>query len=107
MGRPGSLMPVIKSDAYGHGMTEVAHALDAAGARHFAVGTVAEGACLRQDGLAQLILPLLGCLDDEDWQQASACGLTPLVTGFEALERPPPWATLPTPGAWPSNWTRA
>ena len=53
MGRPGSLMPVIKSDAYGHGMTEVAHALDAAGARHFAVGTVAEGACLRQDGLAQ------------------------------------------------------
>ena len=87
MGRPGSLMPVIKSDAYGHGMTEVAHALDAAGARHFAVGTVAEGACLRQDGLAQLILPLLGCLDDEDWQQASACGLTPLVTGFEALEK--------------------
>ena len=31
MGRPDRLMPVIKSDAYGHGMTEVAHALDAAG----------------------------------------------------------------------------
>ena len=87
MGRPDRLMPVIKSDAYGHGMTEVAHALDAAGARHFAVGTVAEGICLRQDGLAQTILPLLGCQNDEDWQQASACGLTPLITGFEALEK--------------------
>ena len=87
MGRPDRLMPVIKSDAYGHGMTEVAHALDAAGARHFAVGTVAEGICLRQDGLAQTILPLLGCQNDEDGQQASACGLTPLITGFEALEK--------------------
>ena len=87
MGRPDRLMPVIKSDAYGHGMTEVAHALDAAGARHFAVGTVAEGLCLRQDGLAQTILPLLGCQNDEDWQQANACGLTPLITGFEALEK--------------------
>ena len=87
MGRPDRLMPVIKSDAYGHGMTEVAHALDAAGARHFAVGTVAEGVCLRQDGLAQTILPLLGCQNDEDWQQANACGLTPLITGFEALEK--------------------
>ena len=87
MGRPDRLMPVIKSDAYGHGMTEAAHALDAAGARHFAVGTVAEGICLRQDGLAQTILPLLGCQNDEDWQQANACGLTPLITGFEALEK--------------------
>ena len=51
------------------------------------VGTVAEGICLRQDGLAQTILPLLGCQNDEDWQQASACGLTPLITGFEALEK--------------------
>lgn len=87
MGRPDRLMPVIKSNAYGHGMVEVAHALDAAGARHFAVGTVAEGARLRQDGLAQAIVPLLGCQNDEDWRQACARGLTPLITGFEALEK--------------------
>lgn len=97
MGRPDRLMPVIKSDAYGHGMTEVAHALDAAGARHFAVGTVAEGVCLRQDGLAQTILPLLGCQSDDDWQQAGACGLTPLITGFDALEKAAALSTAADP----------
>ena len=47
LGALGNLMPVIKADAYGHGMFPVAHALDKAGARHFAVGTVEEGIALR------------------------------------------------------------
>lgn len=33
LGEPGSIMPVVKSDAYGHGLLPVARALDGAGAR--------------------------------------------------------------------------
>lgn len=51
LGDPASIMPVIKSDAYGHGLLPVARALDQAGARRFAVGTVNEGAALREAGL--------------------------------------------------------
>ena len=40
LGDPASIMPVIKSDAYGHGLLPVARALGQAGARRFAVGTV-------------------------------------------------------------------
>ena len=43
LGDPAGLMPVIKSDAYGHGLLPVAAALADAGARRFAVGTASEG----------------------------------------------------------------
>ncbi len=56
LGEPAALMPVIKSDAYGHGLVPVARALAEAGARRFAVGTVAEGMALREAGLRQKIV---------------------------------------------------
>lgn len=80
-------MPVIKSDAYGHGLLPVARALDAAGARRFAVGTVSEGAVLREAGLGQEIVPLMGALTAEDWRAAAACDLTALIADFEDLEK--------------------
>jgi len=76
LGEAASLMPVIKSDAYGHGLLPVASTLAAAGARRFAVGTVSEGVALRQIGLNQQILPLLGALSPEDWHHAGRCHLT-------------------------------
>lgn len=45
-GKP--LMPVVKADAYGHGLAGVAAVLAAEGVDHMAVGTVAEGAFLRR-----------------------------------------------------------
>ena len=87
MGQPQALMPVIKSDAYGHGLVPVARVLAEAGARRFAVGTVSEGMALRDAGLRQAIVPLLGALTDVDWQGAVMQGLTPVVGNFDQLER--------------------
>ena len=87
MGQPQALMPVIKSDAYGHGLVPVARMLAEAGAQRFAVGTVSEGMALRDAGLRQTIVPLLGALTDVDWQGAVMQGLTPVVGNFDQLER--------------------
>lgn len=87
MGQPHALMPVIKSDAYGHGLVPVARVLAEAGAQRFAVGTVSEGMALRDAGLRQTIVPLLGALTDVDWQGAVMQGLTPVVGNFDQLER--------------------
>lgn len=87
LGDPASIMPVIKSDAYGHGLLPVARTLDQAGAQRFAVGTVTEGVALRKAGLRQMVVPLLGALTNEDWRAAVTYGLTPLVADFEDLEK--------------------
>lgn len=50
------IMPVIKADAYGHGVLEVARALDAKGCQFFGVSNVEEALALRRDGLKQKIL---------------------------------------------------
>ena len=50
LARHPSLMPVIKADAYGHGVVAVARVLAEEGIQHMAVGSVGEGALLRQEG---------------------------------------------------------
>ncbi|MDR3358205.1 MAG: alanine racemase [Desulfovibrio sp.] len=87
LGDPASLMPVIKNDAYGHGLLPVARALAKAGARRFAVGTPGEGAVLRQAGLRQEIVPLLGGMTPEDWRAATAHSLLPLLADGEDLKK--------------------
>ena len=82
----GRMMPVIKSDAYGHGMLAVAGVLNDAGARDFAVGTVSEGVALRDAGFTQFITCLLGAHTADDMARAYALGITPLITSFDALE---------------------
>ncbi|EGB14952.1 alanine racemase [Pseudodesulfovibrio mercurii] len=62
------VIPVIKSDAYGHGLVEVASALEKDGADTFAVGFVHEAAKLRRAGCDKRILALLGPISDEDIQ---------------------------------------
>lgn len=86
LGQPQALMPVIKSDAYGHGLIPVAKTLAGADARRFAVGLAREGIALRNAGLRQDIVLLLGCLSPDDWQQACAHKLTPLAGSFADLE---------------------
>lgn len=86
LGNAASLMPVVKSDAYGHGLVEVARALAEAGATRFAVGMPEEGAALRRAGINGAIVPLMGCQNREDWQIALENDLMPVVGSREDLE---------------------
>ncbi|MBO5502442.1 MAG: alanine racemase [Clostridia bacterium] len=52
------VMPVIKADAYGHGMIPVAKTLQMVGVEDFAVALVEEGIALRQAGITARILVL-------------------------------------------------
>lgn len=85
--KPGcGLAPIIKSDAYGHGLVKTANAFIEGGARRLAVFRVAEALKLRDNGISCPIWVLLGALPDEaeaavkndltlacfDWEQARA-----------------------------------
>ncbi len=72
------VMGVVKADAYGHGMLEVARILVGCGARWLAVSTVAEGVALREAGCPARILIMAGLLS-ADWAAAVAFSLTPVV----------------------------
>jgi len=52
------VIPVIKTDAYGHGAIQAARTLADAGAGMFAVGLIEEGVVLRQAGISQDLLVL-------------------------------------------------
>ncbi len=63
---PGvKMMPVVKADAYGHGLLGCARTLTAAGADYLGVGSVEEGRALRRAGIPLPILILLGILPDD------------------------------------------
>jgi alanine racemase len=89
---PG-LLPVVKADAYGHGLYPVAWALARAGAGAMAVGTVAEAAHLRALPFAGDILALLGPIhrgDDgapDDYGLILENDLTALIHNRDQLER--------------------
>jgi alanine racemase len=61
-----NVIPVIKSDAYGHGLVEVSRALEDE-AETFAVGFVNEAVKLRESGCNRRILALLGPVDETDY----------------------------------------
>lgn len=69
------LLAVVKADAYGHGMAQVARATLQAGASHLAVALVEEGAALREAGVDAPILVLGAALPEETLTGVSA-GLT-------------------------------
>lgn len=60
-----AVLPVIKANAYGHGMVEVAKALEAAGCGGFAVADVAEGLVLREAGVTAAVLAWLHDPEDD------------------------------------------
>lgn len=72
------VIAVVKANAYGHGAALVAPALEAAGER-FAVASVAEGAALREAGVAGSVL-VLGHAFPEDAPAAVANRLALTVT---------------------------
>lgn len=85
LGNVASLMPVIKADAYGHGLLPVARTLHQCGAARFAVGLAQEGVALRQAGYQQPVVLLMGCHTKADWQLALRYQLTPIVGSWEDI----------------------
>lgn len=81
-----AVIAVVKADAYGHGIGAVAPALCAAGARHFAVATVAEAVALRPLVSDAMILVLGGVGSVEETDAAIEHRLSPVVRSRIDLE---------------------
>ncbi len=81
------VIPVVKADAYGHGLLPVAQVLSQAGARTFAVGTVEEAVALRAGGHAKTIISLLGPVDEAEYQALWKSNILPFIHSFGQLRR--------------------
>ncbi|MDY7001505.1 MAG: alanine racemase, partial [Thermodesulfobacteriota bacterium] len=82
----GCAYPVIKADAYGHGLLETAEALAKAGARTLAVGTVNEAVSLRESPYGGRILCLLGPVDEKDYEPIAEHDILALAYRSDQLE---------------------
>ena len=65
VGAGRAIMAIVKADAYGHGLSEVARTLAADGVDWFGVTSADEGVALRQQGFSQPILLLTGFWEGE------------------------------------------
>lgn len=79
------VMPVLKADAYGHGVLECARALEK-DAPLLGVGTVAEASTLRDAGITAPILAMVGLVCAEDACLAAKNRITPLIGTSEYLK---------------------
>jgi len=81
---PAKVMAVVKANAYGHGMHEVAAALDSAGVDVLGVADLEEAFALR---LAGIKAPLMCWIlqPDEDFYQASAQNIELGISSLEVL----------------------
>ncbi|RUM92944.1 MAG: alanine racemase [Thiothrix sp.] len=93
------LMAVIKADAYGHGMFEVAQALTDADA--FAVASIGEGVQLRSSGITQPILVLQGAHHPPQLKQAVASELMLCIHQSGQIEDLQKYQ-----GRWPKVWLK-
>jgi alanine racemase len=62
---PAKMMPILKANAYGHGLVEVARLMQAMGADYLGVAVVEEGIMLRERGITIPILVLGGILGNQ------------------------------------------
>lgn len=76
------VMPVIKADAYGHGMLQVAGALNQCGCKYLGVSNASEGMSLRTAGFKQKILLFESTFESEA-KDIIEHGLTPTVCAIE------------------------
>ncbi|NDV20420.1 alanine racemase [Pseudodesulfovibrio sp. JC047] len=81
------VIPVIKSDAYGHGVVEVSRMLEQEGVDTFAVGFVREAVTLRTSGCDKRILALLGPVSDEDIHALWDHDILAAISHFDQLKR--------------------
>ncbi|MPY90667.1 MAG: alanine racemase [Luteitalea sp.] len=77
--QPPQIIAVVKANAYGHGATRVAGALEAAGASMLACADIEEGIELRRDAIRVPIL-IFGALGISDLDGVFAYRLTPTIS---------------------------
>ncbi len=82
---PAKVMAVVKANAYGHGMVEVARTLEGAGVDALGVADFSEAVQLRAAGIkTRVVCWLLG--KDADYQKAFELGIEIGVSTFEQLD---------------------
>ncbi len=85
LAKGSEVLPVVKANAYGHGLVPVSKALLQAGAKFLAVAFVREGVILRQEGIEAPILVLTPTLDPEIPTLLNS-DLIPQVSSVEGAE---------------------
>ena len=78
-----ALMAVVKADAYGHGIAEVARVLEKEGVKSFGVATAEEGASIRDAGVVDPDVFVLAGFANDDVEQILHHRLTPFVADLE------------------------
>jgi alanine racemase len=78
-GMGGPLWPVVKADAYGHGLERISEELAAAGAETLCVGTAEEGVRLRLSGFGGRVISLLGIGGGADARLLAEHDILPFV----------------------------
>ncbi len=87
---PAEVVPVVKSEAYGHGAVPLSRVLQTAGCQHFAVAMVDEGIELRLAGISGEIM-VLGVTLPEQFSAMVEHRLTPSLPDRERIQA---WASL-------------
>lgn len=78
------ILAMVKADAYGHGGVEIARALDQANA--FGVTTLQEAIRLRDAGIQQEMVWVIGFMNETDLQASVKYRLTPVVHSIQQVQ---------------------
>ncbi|CAD7776984.1 Alanine racemase 1 [Candidatus Methanoperedenaceae archaeon GB37] len=82
IGKNVKTMPVVKANAYGHGLVPVARKLEEVGADFLAVSYIEEGIKLRKAGIKMPIVILLG-VSEAEIDPVFTYGLTPIIYEYK------------------------
>lgn len=83
---PAGMMPIVKANAYGHGMVETARLVESLGADYIGVAVLEEGILLREAGIRCPILVMGGILGNQV-PHFLAHGLTLTASSVEKLDQ--------------------
>lgn len=83
---PAKVMAVVKADAYGHGMLEVAKALDSNGVDALGVADFDEAIVLRESGIRSRVMCWL-LASDTDFAKAAELDIELGISTFDQLDR--------------------
>ncbi len=87
IGKNTKIIPVIKADAYGHGITRIAKELSIyENIAYLGIAHIKEGVMLRKKGVKKPILAM-SCVDSFDIETILKADITPVVHSLELLER--------------------
>lgn len=81
-----AIIPVVKADAYGHGAVAVSRELENQGIKWLAVACLEEAMELRDAGISAEIA-ILGPLKEDEFKEAGARKLTPVLSSPDDLSR--------------------